>query len=183
MVRYRGRMTAPPPSVALGRLADERRLRVFAALALGSRSVEEVADATDLQPDETARALASLVQAGLVIQSPSGIEVDRSALADAARAASTPRVRPAIPNATAEQEAVVRNFVDASGRLYALPAREAKRRVVLEWAAAQVEPGRAFSEREINVVLGELHDDHVTLRRLLVDAGLLERAAGIYRRS
>jgi hypothetical protein len=55
--------------------------------------------------------------------------------------------------------------------------------MVLEWAAAQVEPGRAFSEREINVVLGELHDDHVTLRRLLVDAGLLERAAGIYRRS
>ena len=28
-----------------------------------------------------------------------------------------------------------------------------------------------YPEREINVVLGELHDDHVTLRRLLVDEG------------
>ena len=175
--------TAPPPSVALGRLADERRLRAFAALALGSSSVDEVAAAAELRPDEAARALASLLRAGIAVQGPAGLEVDRSALARAARAASTPRVRPAIPNATPEQEAVVRNFVDASGRLYALPARDAKRCVVLEWVAAQVEPGRAYTEREINVVLGELHDDHVTLRRLLVDARLLERAAGIYRRT
>jgi DNA-binding transcriptional ArsR family regulator len=156
-VRYRGSMTAsaPSPSLALGRLADERRLRVFAALALGSRTVEEVADATELQPEEAARALASLVKAGLVIQGSGGLEVDRSALAGAARAASTPRVPPAIPNATPEQAAVVRNFVDASGRLYALPARDAKRHVVLEWVAAQVEPGRAYTEREINVVLGD----------------------------
>jgi hypothetical protein len=175
--------TAPSPSVALGRLADERRLRVFAALALGSRTVEEVADATELQPEEAARALASLVKAGLVIQGSDGLEVDRSALAGAARAASTPRIRPTLANATPEQEAIVRNFVDENGRLESLPARDAKRRVVLEWAAAHVQPGRVYTEREINVTLAELHDDHVTLRRLLVDAGLLEREAGSYRRA
>jgi hypothetical protein len=32
-------------------------------------------------------------------------------------------------------------------------------------------------------LLSSLHDDHVTLRRHLVDAGLLERSKGIYRRA
>jgi hypothetical protein len=184
-VRYRDPMTtsAPSPARALGRLADERRLRAFAAVALGSSSLDEVADAAHLQPDEAVRTLASLVRAGLVVQGREGFEVDRSALALAARAASIPRVRPTLASATPEQEAVVRNYVDANGRLESLPARDAKRRVVLEWAAAQVDSGRAYTEHEINVTLAELHDDHVTLRRLLVDAGLLEREAGIYRRT
>jgi hypothetical protein len=172
----------PPPALVLGRLADERRLRVLAAIVLGASRIADIAEQTELTEDETARALAHLVGIGLVRQGVGGLEVDLRVLAEAARAASTPRARPAIEGATPEQEAVVRNFVGPDGRLGALPAREGRRRLVLEWVANRFEPGREYGEKEVNGVLLGIHDDPASLRRYLVDGGLLEREAGTYRR-
>lgn len=172
----------PPPALVLGRLADERRLRVLAAVALGATSVVEASERAGLTEDETARALAHLVGIGLVQQGEGGLEVNVRVLADAARAASTPRPRPTIEGATPEQEAVVRNFLTPEGRLRSLPAREGKRRLVLEWVASRFEPGRLYPEREVNGSLLEIYDDVAALRRFLVDSGLLEREAGVYRR-
>ena len=186
MAHYRARMaspSSPPPALVLGRLADERRLRVFAAVALGAASVTEAADRTGLTADEAARALAHLAGIGLVRQSESGLEVDLRVLAEAARAASSPRPRPEIAGATPEQAAVVRNFVTPDGRLRALPAREGKRLVLLEWVVGRFEPGRRYTEREVNGSLLEIYDDVAALRRSLVDAGFLEREAGVYRRA
>lgn len=173
----------PPPALVLGRLADERRLRVFAAVALGAASVTEAADRTGLTADEAARALAHLAGIGLVRPGDGGLVVDTRVLAEAARAASTPRRRPEIAGATPEQEAVVRNFVTPDGRLRALPARESKRLVVLEWVAGRFEPGRRYTEREVNGSLLEIFDDVAALRRFLVDERLLEREAGVYWRA
>jgi hypothetical protein len=170
----------PPPALVLGRLADERRLRVFAAVALGASSVAEVSQRARLSEDETARALAHLAGVGLVRQGEAGLEVDVGVLTTAARAASMPRVRPPIEGATSEQEAVIRNFVTADGRLRALPAREGKRRLVLEWVTGRFEPGRRYSEKEVNGVLLGIHDDPAALRRFLVDAGFVTRDAGVY---
>jgi hypothetical protein len=69
------------------------------------------------------------------------------------------------------------------GRLALLPARSAKRKLVLEYVSNRFEPKREYGEREVNAVLEEVHDDYVTLRRYLVDEGLLERNAGVYRRA
>jgi hypothetical protein len=83
-------------------------------------------------------------------------------------------------------EMAVRAFV-SDGRLVRLPARRARRRLVLEHIVASFEPGRRFPEREVDVVLrswcagGET--DHVAVRRHLVDEGLLSRADGLYWRS
>src|SRR5687768_10950007 len=124
--------TATPARV-LGRLADERRLRVLSAVGLGDRSVATVADRTGLSADEAARALGQLVSAGIVIQGGEGLEVDLGAFANAARTASPPRRKPDLSDATPDQAAVLRNFVDEDGRIVRLPARDAKRRLVLEY--------------------------------------------------
>lgn len=173
-------MSPPPPALVLGRLADDRRLRVFSAIVLGASSVVEIATRTGLTEDETARALAHLVGVGLVRQGERGLEVDLRVLAAAARAASKPRERPPVEGATPDQEAVVRNFLTPSGRLGSLPAREGKRRLVLEWVAGRFEAGRRYSEKEVNGVLLGIHDDPASLRRFLVDEGLIEREAGTY---
>lgn len=82
--------------------------------------------------------------------------------------------------------ALLRTFVP-DGRLVRLPARRGRRRVVLEHIAQSFEPGRRFPEREVDAVLrawcagGEV--DHVTLRRYLVDEGLLGREHGMYWRT
>lgn len=172
----------PNPALILGRLADERRLRVLAAVVLGAGSVAGAADRAGISEDEAARALAHLVGAGIVRQGADGLEVDLGAFSRAARAASTPRKRADLSDATPEQAVVLRNFVDGDGRITALPAREAKRRLVLEYVAGRFERGRAYTEREVNGVLLGVHDDPASLRRYLVDEGLLERDAGVYRR-
>jgi hypothetical protein len=82
--------------------------------------------------------------------------------------------------------AVLRAFF-SDGRLVRLPARRGRRRVVLEHVVRSFEPGRRFPEREVDAVLrawcagGEV--DYVTLRRYLVDEGLLSRDHGVYWRS
>lgn len=79
--------------------------------------------------------------------------------------------------------AVLRAFFDADGRLVSIPAREAKRRVVLDAIAQRFEPGRRYSEREVNEVLRGYHDDYAALRRYLVDGEFLERGGGVYWRA
>lgn len=83
-------------------------------------------------------------------------------------------------------DAVLRAFV-SGGRLRRLPARRGRRLIVLEHIVGFFEPGRRFSEQEVDAVLirwcagGEA--DHVTVRRQLIDEGLLSRDHGEYWRT
>jgi hypothetical protein len=68
------------------------------------------------------------------------------------------------------------------GRLTQIPAQQKKRLVILEKLAEEFEPDRTYTEREVNQILVEFHDDVATLRRELIERGLMERQQGIYRR-
>ena len=82
---------------------------------------------------------------------------------------------PAIP---AELQVFMRN-----GRLAKIPGRRAKRLLLLDCLSQAFEPGRRYSEAEVDAVLRALHDDHAALRRYLVDEGFLSREDGCYWRS
>ena len=82
---------------------------------------------------------------------------------------------PAIP---AELEVFMCN-----GRLTQIPVRRAKRLLLLDCISQSFEPGRRYSEAEVNAVLRALHDDYAALRRYLVDEDFLSREAGYYWRS
>ncbi len=69
-----------------------------------------------------------------------------------------------------------------NGRLETIPARAADRRAVLEHIAARFDRERTYDEDEVNRLLQPVHNDFATLRRYLVDAGLLRRDKGAYRR-
>ncbi|HEY7596565.1 MAG TPA: DUF2087 domain-containing protein [Actinophytocola sp.] len=88
--------------------------------------------------------------------------------------------------ATDRPAATLRAFV-AGGRLVRLPARRGRRRVVLEHVVRSFEPGRRFAEKEVDAVLRAWCEggatDYVSLRRHLVDEGLLSREDGLYWRS
>jgi hypothetical protein len=138
-----------------------------------------VGEAAGLDVATVQSALPRLVSAGLVEQR-DGLQVSFAALRAAARE-RPPRQRE-LPDATDEQQRVLRNFVE-DGRLVRLPARQNQRRVILEYVAGRFEPDRRYAEPEVNDMLKSLHDDHVSLRRYLVDEGLLDREAGVYRRA
>ena len=68
------------------------------------------------------------------------------------------------------------------GRLTSLPAKPSIRHAALSILAERFTPGRAYAEVEVNAVLADDAPDHATLRRLLVDEGLLVRERGTYTR-
>ena len=68
-------------------------------------------------------------------------------------------------------------------RLETMPAKMPERSAVLAYVAECFEPGRDYAEAEVNVMLARVQDDFATLRRYLIDAGLLRRERGTYRRA
>jgi hypothetical protein len=166
------------PATLVGLLADGQRLRVFAAISLGARTVDEIAERSGLDAAEVQSALPRLVGAGLVTQA-DGFQVSLEALRGAARL--RPERERGAADATPDEQRVLRNFV-VDGRLVRLPARHAQKQVVLGYVARLFDERRSYKEAEVNELLGDFHDDTASLRRYLVDEGLLEREAGVYRR-
>src|SRR6185369_16675781 len=83
----------------------------------------------------------------------------------------------------AYEEKVLRSFV-RGGRLVRIPARERKKRVVLRWLLDTVFPDDTpVDERDVNMRIALVHADISSLRRYLVDAGLVTRERMVYRRA
>ena len=68
------------------------------------------------------------------------------------------------------------------GRLETIPSSRERRRALLAYVALRFTEHRDYGEAEVNRMLQALHNDHATLRRYLVDAGLLRRDHNVYRR-
>jgi hypothetical protein len=69
------------------------------------------------------------------------------------------------------------------GRIETLPARQARRRLLLDTIAQAFEPGVRYPERRVSLFLRAIHPDFAALRRYLVDEEFLSRADGEYWRT
>ena len=174
------------PAALAGLLAEDDRLRAFAAVVLGARSSDDVAEATGLDQRRVVRALERLAAGGLVTteEGGGGLRATADPFKEAARrvAAQRPTVDPTELGATPEQAEVLRNFL-VDGRLTHIPAQHNKRLVVLDFLSQQFEPGKAYPERDVNMKLGMFHADYAALRRYLVDEEFLERRDSFYWRA
>jgi len=76
-----------------------------------------------------------------------------------------------------EQIIKIKQFLDSSGKITQLPQKQKARRAVLEYLIGKFDPGRTYSEREVNGICSQWHTfgDYFLLRRELVDHGLLCR--------
>jgi hypothetical protein len=167
------------PEVLCGLLAEPARLAAFAAVVLGARSPAEVADRTGLRLRDTTAALRRLEQGGLVGTAEGGLVAQASAFKDAIRRYGVQREPDEPPDADPNRAAVLRAFL-RDGRIVQLPAARAKRRILLEHVVTAFEPGVRYAEREVDAILRAWYDDHATIRRYLVDEGLLTRERGVY---
>lgn len=165
-------------------LADESRLKIIGLLATRERSVEELATTLRLKPPTVSHHLSTLRENGLVAMRSEGtahiyrfkpetlhalnrsLEPEKLAIPDDAEGGDWERK-------------VLGDFLE-NGRLRSIPAGERKRLVVLRWLAGKFEAGRRYSEPEVNVVVAEYHNDYASIRRYLVDHGLMARAGGLY---
>ena len=61
------------------------------------------------------------------------------------------------------------------GKLKSIPAQQKKKRIVLEVIAQAFEYDRIYSEREVNILIANFHDDFCTIRRDMVGEKILNR--------
>ena len=164
----------------LGLLADPARRRVVAALVLEADTREGLVGRTGLSTREVVEALGRLRTAGLVVDGPDGtLVVLEQAFDQASRAVPRPAKVSEHPDAPPER----RRVLDVSirdGRLVHMPVKRSHRLILLEEVVQRFEVGRHYTEREVNAALARLDDDTATLRRYLVDEGLMDRKDGKY---
>jgi predicted transcriptional regulator len=173
------------PDEILRALADPERLAVAGALARRPQTVAELSAEVGLPVRRVRRHLNRLAGAGVA-------RVDRDrrtyhllpeTLRDAAREVGPPREAGLALGAVFEEEESVLRHYFRGGRLREIPAKQSKRRIVLERLALEFEVGVRYREQEVNEILQRFHNDHAALRRHLVDEDLLSRGGGEYWRS
>jgi hypothetical protein len=108
----------------------------------------------------------------------------RDALEDRTPEPGTPLAgteeRSAFDTSRREQERLVARLFE-DGRMERIPAKRKNRAGALLEVLTRFEPGRVYSEPEVNEVLLEVNPDFAYLRRELVNYHYLERADGRYR--
>jgi biotin operon repressor len=65
-------------------------------------------------------------------------------------------------------------------KLLKLPVQKKKKMIVLEEFIRKFTPGRKYREEEVNNIIIKLYDDYCTIRRLMVDEGIMTRENQIY---
>jgi biotin operon repressor len=166
-------------------LAEPSRLRILGLLVEGPRTGEELAQALGLGAPTISHHMRCLTDAGLVTATPEQYyqvyRIRPGALAQAARLLDEASLAEAATDVRGDdfEVKVVRDFFE-DGRLIAIPRQRKKRLVVLEHLAGLFEPGRTYTEAEVNEALGRAHEDVATLRREMIGYGLLARAMGEY---
>jgi hypothetical protein len=178
----------PDAASLLALIVAGDRLPVVAALVLGARTLDEIAERAQLPARDVLRVLTRLESAGLTSVDGSRWTLQVDVLRDAVTGERWVAGRPAVAapegdgDAPPEHGAVLRAFF-RHGRLVRLPAQRTKRLVVLDKLAREFEPGVRYPELEVNDKLTAFHPDYASLRRYLVEEDFLARENGIYWRT
>jgi hypothetical protein len=172
---------APLPSRTLvGLLADAARRAVFAAMVLGADDLPTIAERSGCSTRDAVAALDRLTAGGLVEALEGGrYHLLAGAFELAARREAPPPPTSDFDDETADRRRILDQAFD-DGRLVAMPAKHSRRLVVLDHIAQLFEPGRRYSERQVNAVLAAVDPDTAALRRYLVDERMLDRSGGEY---
>ena len=167
-------------------LADKSRLQILKSLAMEDMYVERLAQRLDLTPATISFHLKKLAQAGAVTSYKSQYytmytlnrEVLNAGILDLIREKSDDADAQAQRDADYRQK-VIDSFFEY-GKLKSIPVQRKKERVILEVIAEHFEYDRIYTEREVNIIIADFHDDFCTLRRDMISEKLLDRENGRY---
>jgi len=166
-------------------LGHPARLLILSLIRAKPRHVEEMAAILLLSPATVSHHLSRLSEAGLLRSEKDQYYQTYSLAGDWLGKSLAEVVFLAQPGlgAAVEEDAythkVLATFLQR-GRLIRIPAQRKKRQIILEKLVEEFEPERTYSEREVNQILVEFHDDVATLRREMIACGLMQRDHDTY---
>jgi len=140
-----------------------------------------------LRPSTVSHHLSKLSEAGLVSGRTESYynvyELENETLRSIAQSLLSNETLPAVA-ASVDIDAYSRKIIDdfllPDGSLKSIPAQRKKLEAILQHIAHDFEPGKRYTEKQVNEVLSSFHMDTATLRRELVGYRILARAGGEY---
>ncbi len=170
------------PADLIRLVADPLRLALLGRAAEGRVALGEVAVAFDVPQRRVAEAVGKLRATGLIDDD---LRLVTGELQEIAKRLPSDEGAAAVitdgPWSDDEKRILTRFFSGA--RLVEIPASRGKRRLVLERLAQEFEPGFRYQERDVNFTLQLFHSDYASLRRYMVEEGIMTRAEGVYWRT
>ncbi len=166
-------------------LGHPARLLMVNLIAAKPRHGEELAAILHLKPATISHHLAQLTAVGLLQAQKDQYYQMYSLVGGVLERPLREMVSLPQPDLTAEvqedayKQKVLKTFI-RRGRLTQIPAQLKKRQVILEHLVQEFEPGRQYTEQEVNYILLDFHEDVASLRRFLIETKLMQRERGIY---
>lgn len=166
-------------------MVDVNRLRIAGMLGLARLTAPQIVDRLNLPLREVINHLGFLTYLGIVRQDGEYYQLDEAAIEALARKALSGARKTVKEEDLPEDEydrKVIRDFSLPDGSFKSLPMQQKKFDAVLRHVVKVFEPGQQYTEKQVNELLRKYSGDTASLRRGLVDAGLMERQSGIYSR-
>jgi ArsR family transcriptional regulator len=162
-------------------LADKSRLQILKSLAIEDMYVERLAERLGLTASTISFHLKKLSDAGAVSACKNQYymtyslnkEIFQTSILEILQQESDEAQKQAKRDADYRQKVI--NAFFEYGKLKSIPTQLKKERIVLEVIAEAFDFDRIYSEREVNIIIADFHDDFCTLRRDMVGARLLGR--------
>jgi predicted transcriptional regulator len=166
-------------------LSDANRLKIIGLLAQGDYTVEQMAEMLGVRPSTVSHHLTKLSMAGLVsARSESYYNIYHLETSVLETMSQRLLVRETMPAVTADidmdayDRKVINTFCDSQGHILHFPAQRKKFEVLLRHVVKAFKPGVRYKEKQVNDILFFYSEDTATLRRGLVEHGLMEREGG-----
>ncbi|HEX2981679.1 MAG TPA: metalloregulator ArsR/SmtB family transcription factor [Anaerolineaceae bacterium] len=168
-------------------LADRNRLKIIGLLAIQPYSVEQLAEILHLGSSTVSHHLSYLAHIGLVSARAEGYysvyQLETDALENMAKRLLTRETLPALAedlDLDAYDRKVIKDFTTADGRIKSFPAQEKKFMAILRYTLKEFEPGKRYSEKQVNEILSRFHEDTASLRRGFIEFKYMARQNGEY---
>jgi len=169
-------------------LADKSRLQIIKSLAKEEMYVERLSERLGLSPPTVSFHLKKLESVGIITSRKEQYYTIYSLNDDALSFNVLETILAKISGNEEDardseyRNSVLSNFMEY-GKLKSIPSQRKKRNIVLEEIAKSFEANKEYTEREVNIIIADFHDDFCTIRREMVGMGLLMRDKEVYCRS
>ena len=169
-------------------LADKSRIQILKSLIEEDMYVERLAERLGLTPATVSFHLKKLVDVGAVTSRKEQYYTVYSINHDAFNVSILDILKEQSEEIDIQKErdaAYRKKVIDSFfeyGKLKSIPAQQKKERIVLEEIAKAFEFGKVYSEREVNIIIADFHDDFCTIRRDMVAEKILDRDKTGYKR-
>jgi len=155
-------------------MSSAERLRVIGALAHGPAAQSEIAEQLHTPARDVLQHLAFLVRAGIVREMDGMYELDEKAVESLARG-QLKDSRPQYEEQPEDVRKVLKAYLNADGTIKEFPLETKRLRILLNFVVDVFAFDANYTEKEVNTILRRFHVDVASLRRDLVDHGLMAR--------